>query len=127
MSARKATRSPKALSPDLDETSRRLMAYLASMGPLRGCVHDEPHYQMGRAAIERMAMMAMGTDYPPATLTAAQCADVLHFIRMSEPLQPLGWWDDPEDAPSHLVGFVIVLCVLEKSLRAGTRARGGAK
>jgi hypothetical protein len=55
-------------------------------------------------------------------LTPAQCADVVHFVRYSEPLESSNWWEDPEHAPSHWVGFVFVLKAVEESLRA----KGGA-
>jgi hypothetical protein len=125
MSAAKATRQPTAPAPDMDETSRRLLAYLASMRPLRGVadVYGDDPYQRGRALIEQMAMMVTGTDYPPATLSPSDCADVLRFVHFSEPIDPRRWWDDPKHGPSHVVGFNIVLVVLEQSLRKA-RAKG---
>jgi hypothetical protein len=74
-------------------------------------------YQNGRGLIERLAACSLGTDYPHVTLMLNQCADVLSFLANSEPLEPRGWWKEPKDGPSHLVGLQFVLETLEESVR----------
>jgi hypothetical protein len=64
-----------------------------------------------------MAMSAKDEDDPSITLSADHSAHVLHFLSCVEPLEPVVWWEDPDDSPSHLVEFVFVLRTLEKSLR----------
>jgi hypothetical protein len=127
MSARKATRRPRAHSVDeflpaigiSDNTGHRIRAFLASVRPLRGVadVECDDRYQRGRALIERMAISAKGEGKPSIVLSATHCADVLRFLHHVEPLEPQRWWEDPDDSPSHLVGFMFVLQTLEKSLR----------
>lgn len=106
-----------------DDTAPRIRAYLASMRPLLGGgAADSEEYHRGRSLIERLALSARGEDAPILALSRSQCADVLHFIWRSEPIEPAGWWEDPEDAPSHVVGFDFVLQALESSLRARGRS-----
>jgi hypothetical protein len=108
-----------------DDTAPRIRAYLASMRPLRGSegdIHYEDSYQRGRSLIERLALSAHDTDSPTLRLSAEQCADVLHFIANSEPLEPATWWRDPKEAPSHVVGFMIIVNALKDSLRSVGKA-----
>jgi hypothetical protein len=98
-----------------DDTSRRILAFLASVVPYSG--QTDAHYR-GRAVIERMAVGAAETDYPACCLTAEQCADVLHFLATVQPREPRTWWDDPKDAPSHVCGYHAVLAALSASLEA---------
>jgi hypothetical protein len=65
-----------------------------------------------------MAMSVSGDDLPSLRMSAEQVADVLHFIRDSEPLKPRGWWAEPEKGPSHIAGFVFVLDAVERNLRS---------
>jgi hypothetical protein len=64
-----------------------------------------------------MALSARGTDSPPARLSKEQCADVLLLLQVMEPVDAARWWDDPDDSPSHVCGFLAVLETLERSLR----------
>jgi hypothetical protein len=96
---------------------------LASVEPIGGRAGDvsmDARYFRGRALIERMALQARGIDYPTLRLSLGDCADVTYFVGHSVPLEPSSWWHDPKDAPSHLVGFMIVLTTVEKSLRAAS-------
>jgi hypothetical protein len=116
MSAKQSRRLPAVGYSE--DTGARIRAYLASMRPLRGVadIAEKEDCQRGRALIERMAMSAQGTDPPRLVLSAAHCADVLRYISAMEPLEPRDWWKDPEDSPSHLVGFYFVVETLAHSL-----------
>jgi hypothetical protein len=105
----------------LDSTANRLRAYLASMRPLGDSNADDDAYQRGRSLIERMAISSCEDHAPSIRLTAGQCADVLHFIRTSEPIEPRTWWQDPKNAPSHVVGFMFVLWTMQDSLSRRAR------
>lgn len=128
-STRPRSKTPKAPSvealerPDDDHTGRRLQAYLTSMRPLDGNYDRNDSYHRGRSLIEHLALSAMGTDDPTLPLTAIDCADILHFVCGSEPLEPRTWWKDPKYGPSHLVGFSFVLRAVEVSLRSGAAYR----
>jgi hypothetical protein len=111
-----STAKRKMTANALDGTANRLRAYLASMQPLRGSDGDDDIYQRGRSLIERMAISSRGDQLPSIRLTARQCADVLHFIATSEPIEPRTWWKDPENAPSHVVGFGFVLWAIHDYL-----------
>jgi hypothetical protein len=74
-------------------------------------------YKRGRALINRLAVTAQGEDSPRLRLSASDCADILRFMSFSEPTSPRTWWKDPADAPSHVVGFNMVLNAMEDSLR----------
>ncbi len=92
-----------------EHTDRRIRAYLASVRPERGSdlgANDE--YERGRAAIERLALSAHDTGDPTLQLSETQGADVLYFVRCSEPLEERTWWQDPKSGPSHLVGWTFV-------------------
>jgi len=101
-----------------DDTAPRILAYLASVRPLKGWDSSEDErYQLGRSLIVQLAMNARADDWPALRMSADQCADLLYFVRSSEPHKPAGWWKDPEHGPSHLVGFVFVLHAIEQNLR----------
>lgn len=122
MSARKVrslTLNPDPVTdrPDNDHTSRRLLAYLASVRPLVGSSDSSRSYHRGRSVIEHMALSAVEDGDPTLPLTAIDCADVLHFVCGSEPFEPRTWWKDPEHGPSHVVGFIFVLRAIEGTLR----------
>jgi hypothetical protein len=103
-----------------DDTGPRILAFLASMRPLRGAlVADGEDYQRGREVIELLAARSRDTDSPGITLSVRQCADALHFLAQIEPTDPQTWWKDPKDAPSHVCGLQMVLLALEDSLRLG--------
>jgi hypothetical protein len=111
-----AVMSAQPYSPD--DTAPRLLAYLASMRALRGAdMSEDEAYIRGRALIEAMAMSASGDEPPRVRMSAEQCADILHFIYHSEPRKPGGWWKDPAEGPSHVVGFVYVIDAVERNLR----------
>jgi hypothetical protein len=102
-----------------DRTADAVRAYLASMRPLKGCdFFDDKSYWTGRMLIERIALSAKGEDAPQLKLSVRECADVLRFIHSPAPVKRWNWWRDPPVAPSHLVGFVMVLQAIEDSLRA---------
>ena len=97
-----------------EATAGRIRAFLASMRHLRGCnVADDDHYQDGRSVIERLALSADEENRPTLGLSSAECADALNFLGRSEPREPRDWWKDPENAPSHVVGFYLTLGSLE--------------
>ncbi len=102
-----------------DETGPRIIAFLHAVRPNRGVagIGDTDEYQRGRNTIERLAWSARGCETPPLLLNHEQCADVCHFLARSEPLAPAVWYDEPADAPSHLVGLQFILEALEDSLR----------
>jgi hypothetical protein len=102
-----------------DDTAPRLRAYLANVRPLRGIadLYGNERYQSGRSLIERMALSADGEGVPTLRLTTAQCADVLHFMHFSEPVNLSYWFQEPEDAPSHLAGQAFVLEAWEVAMR----------
>lgn len=103
-----------------DRTADRLRAYLASVRPLRGVagIAESDEYQRGRALIESMALAAGRADeWPSLRLSVAQCADVLHFVYESEPVNARAWWSDPTEAPSHVCGYLMALGCVEGSLR----------
>jgi hypothetical protein len=88
------------------------------MRPLIGVdISEDKAYFCGRSLIERLALSSHEEDHPTLRLNATQCADVLVFFERSEPVEARGWWRDPEDAPSHVVGYHLVLGALESSLR----------
>jgi hypothetical protein len=101
-----------------DDTAPRIRAFLLSMRPLRGMgdVPDDDPYHRGRRVIERMADTAPGLDMPKCRLSLQDCADVMGFLALSEPVKPGTWWRDPRGSPSHLVGFQIVMQTIEKAL-----------
>jgi hypothetical protein len=99
-----------------DRTDRRIQAFLASVGPLRGLPVSEG-VNRGRSIIERMAMSADGEGDPAIRLSPQHCADVLEFLSRVEALEPKNWWTEPAESPSHLVGYQIVLQTLEANLR----------
>lgn len=106
-----------------DDTAPRIRAYLLSVRP-RNClleVSSLPSYQRGHSVIERIAATATGIGMPTVNLSARDCADVLSFINVSEPVAPRTWWYDPKESPSHLVGFCFVLQTLEAALRKAVR------
>ena len=117
-----ATSDATALPPigASDQTADRIRAFLMSVRPLQGVADIEGggRYQRGRALIERMALSAKEEEDPTIVLSPLHCADVLKFLSSVEPLEPQTWWQDPDDAPSHLVGFEFVLRTLERSLRS---------
>ena len=76
--------------------------------------------QDGRSVIERLALSADEENRPTLGLSSAECADALNFLGRSEPREPRDWWKDPENAPSHVVGFYLTLGSLEDSLRGGS-------
>ncbi|MGO9592984.1 MAG: hypothetical protein ACLQFF_12565 [Steroidobacteraceae bacterium] len=102
-----------------DNTADAVRAYLASLQPVDGCdLTDDKSYWNGRVLIERIALSAKGEDVPTLRLSVSECADVLRFIHCSQPVRRSAWWRDPPGKPSHLIGFIMVLQVLENSLRA---------
>jgi hypothetical protein len=113
----------RAARLDLDATGNRIRAYLASVRPLGGVADlgTDEFYQRGRSLIERLALSAEDDALPSLRLTAAQCADVVRFIAMSEPIEPSTWWEDPEGAPSHIAGFTLLMNAVESSLRGPGR------
>jgi hypothetical protein len=116
--SRNLSPAPAAAPFPSEATSDRIRAFLASMRPLRGSdAAGCDEYQRGRALIERLALSGFEQEPPSLRLNAAQCADVLNFLARSEPVEPRGWWRDPRDAPSHVVGHHLVLWALEDSLR----------
>jgi hypothetical protein len=108
------SKNRRGAAHDADPGSGWIRAYLASVRPLRGCADlpDSEEYQAGRSAIERLAISAHGQVSP------TECADVVNFIRNSEPVKPRSWWNEPDDEPSHLVGLHVILEAVERSLRA---------
>jgi hypothetical protein len=106
-----------------DNTDRRILAFLASMQPLSGGGGESDGFHRGRSIIERMAISAKGTEPPSIWLQTDHCADVLEFLAHVEPLEPSGWWDDPEDSPSHTVGLQFVLRTLAANLREAKEAQ----
>lgn len=127
MNARSLQKPAQAAAPTetgySDDTAPRIRSYLAHVRPLRGVagVGGSEPYQRGRSLIERLALSAHSTDDPTMRLSPLQCADVVHFVRHSEPVTPRAWWSEPADAPSHLVGLCFVLDAVETSLRDGGR------
>jgi hypothetical protein len=100
----------------MDQTGRRILAYLASVMPRDGGA-VLPDYHKGRSVIEHMALSARGDGDPTLKLSATDCANVLYFVQCSAPIEPRTWWDDPKDSPSQVVGFCTVLGVLNDNLR----------
>jgi hypothetical protein len=109
----------RAVPAYTDDTGPRIRAYLASVRPLRGVsgLGDDQRYQRGRSAIERLALSAAGEDSPTHRLSVSQCADVAYFVSSSEPLDARHWWQEPRNAPSHVVGFHMVMDAVEAALR----------
>ncbi len=115
-SRRKTVSVPSGYS---DDTGPRIQAYLAQLQPLRGIdAGDTDEYRNAISAISRLAASAAGTDSPTYQFTQEQAADVLLFMRLSEPVDPVTWWTDPKDAPSHVCGWELVLQAVEDALRA---------
>jgi hypothetical protein len=112
-------------SPDgyIDDTAPEIRAYLARVRPKRDSdLGNEDEYHRGRGLIEPLAISTEGRDGPSLRLTAAQCADIVYFIRNSEPIEPETWFTEPDDEPNHHVGYDVVMEVIERCLRA----QGGA-
>jgi hypothetical protein len=100
----------------MDQTGRRILAYLASVEPLdAGAVL--PAYHKGRSVIEHMALSARGASDPGLRLSVDDCANVLYFVQLSVPIEPRTWWEDPKGTPSQIVGFTMVVGAVEKALR----------
>jgi hypothetical protein len=127
-----------ARSEPSENTSDRIRAFLASMRLLQGSSVKEEPYD-GRAAIERIAVQCQGKGSAPpdVELNAKACADILAFLRSSEPaahftrgatgaLSRPNWWDDPADAPSHVCGLQEVLYALECHARDEQASEEGA-
>lgn len=104
-----------------DASADRLRAYLASMRPRVGVAilsdDIDKDLEHGRALVESLAQSARDTEPPALALSARDCADVLAFMASVDPIEPRTWWRDPENAPSHVCGFLILLDALERSLR----------
>jgi hypothetical protein len=109
---------PTSTCPNTDGTMYRILAFLASVRPIRGSADsaDEDYYR-GRSIIERMAISSEDTDSPTIKLTAEHCASVLQFLANVEPFEPKTWWQDSDEGPSHLVGYVFVLQTLRANLQ----------
>ncbi len=109
--------SSDLVDQDREDTAACLFAYLASVEPIDPEDLEEP-YKHARALIERLALSADAKKDPTLNVTVNECADILHFIGSSTPIKARGnWWDDPEERPSHVVGFLIALDVVERKLR----------
>lgn len=122
------TRARVAQSHEPSETTTdRIRAFLATMRPLRGsAIAGDEQYESGRSIIERVALSTEDMERPTLHLTPDQCADVLNFLSRSEPVEPEGWWRDPEDAPCHVAGLFLLLGALEDSLRGEQPQQQGA-
>ena len=114
-----------------DCTDNRLRAYLSSMARPRDIESYQDHIEeanvRGRSLIERLAIGVENDDEPRLRLTAAQVADVLSFIRCSEPVDLEGWWKDTYDGPSWVCGYYAVLKALEASLRPIAKRNASAE
>jgi hypothetical protein len=105
------------------DTGPQVLAFLASMRPMRGCdVDDDQGFHRGRALIERLALSAQEEGPPRLRFTLSQAADVMRFLGRIEPIEQRDWWNDPKDGPSHVCGYTVVLDAIEDSLRAGRRS-----
>lgn len=104
-----------------DATADRIRAYVASMRPRAGVVYlddeIEESIRRGHALVERLAQSASGEDLPTLPISLRDCADVIAFIESVDPIERRTWWSDPEHAPSHVCGFLLLLHALERSLR----------
>jgi hypothetical protein len=113
--------SGSSIGQDDEDTGACLLAYLASVESIFKSVEDEEPdgpYERGRALIQRLALSANAKGDPTLSVTVNECADILHFIGSSTPIAARGnWWDDPDERPSHVVGFLIALDVVERKLR----------
>ncbi len=110
-----------------DRTDNRIRAYLASLCRLRGVAtyrdDIEDAHRRARALIERLALSAAGSDAPALRLTPDQVADVLSLMSSLEPIEPETWWrDGPEDEPSRVCGFYLLLSALAEALRSAGSA-----
>jgi|SRR5579883_891261 len=108
-----------------DRTDNRIRAFLASMRSTRDVDYRDDIAEAnarGRSYIERLAISADGDDMPRMRLTAGEMADVLSFLRCSEPVDLKGWWSDTYDGPSWICGYHAVLGALEQSLRGESEA-----
>jgi hypothetical protein len=111
----------------VERTAARIRAFLAKVRGLRGCqLECAEHWQYARSLIERIAESADQNedDYatPPLRLSADDCACVLQFLAQIEPLEPGSWWVERHGEPSHLVGYQMILFVLQESvLKLGRR------
>jgi hypothetical protein len=98
-----------------DNTAKRLSAYLGSVRAIDDC--NGTRYARGSAAIGRLIADAYEDHHPTLELSREECADLLYFVTHSQPRDPATWWTDPEDAPSHVVGWMFALGAAEDSLR----------
>lgn len=99
-----------------DSTANRLRAFSASMQPI---VDDAIEQRIpGMLLIERLAYSAQGDNLPTLRLSIEECAELVTFIRASEPVAPRNWWKDPSDTPSQVCGFYNLLMILERNLEA---------
>jgi len=114
--------APSLYREEFDHTDLRIRAYLARVVPLEG-ISVSHEYHRGRSLIERMALSAIGDGPPRLQLCLADCADVLEFMRSSEPgVQTNIWLRDPPDAPSHQVGWRLVLDAVMSALRTHSKS-----
>lgn len=112
--------SQPSLVDDSNRTDAHLRAFLASMRPMRGAEYPSDlleRQRRGRSLIERLALSAHDDNDPELTLAPAECADVLAYLASVEPVDPEEWWQDPDDGPSHNMGWYAVIGALESSLR----------
>lgn len=103
-------------TPKCDRTSETIRAYLAAVRPFKGLTIDEEH-QRGRAIIDQMVSSSFGRRDPPSRLSAAQCADVVAFIRDVEPIKPGAFDTGFREVPNPAMGLFQILHVVERELR----------
>jgi hypothetical protein len=104
----------------IDHTMPRILAYLASVCAVEGefCrAEDQNEFSRGHALVRRMAFSAAGMDVPCVRLTVEECADVVMFLSHVEPIEPREFFKEPDDVPSHLVGYYLVLANVRNELR----------
>jgi hypothetical protein len=107
----------------------RILAYLASVRPLEGIdlrADLQKQFDRGQALVRRMAFSAEDTDHPRMLLTLSECADVVAFLEGVEPIEPREFFSDPKGAPSHQVGYYLVLSNLGSELRRHAKAGAGS-
>jgi hypothetical protein len=118
---KKTTAAPAATNPiddthPTDRTDLRIRAYLDSIVPIDDPEDGDLHSD-GLRILERLACSADGAEEPSLQLSLADCQAVLYLMQTSQPRNPSTAFIDPEDDPSHVVGYYKVLNALADGIQ----------
>ena len=114
--------NPQESHPEWDDSGRRILALLASLRHPEADADLGPRFHAGRAVLERLALSALGNhSHPKSSLSSSECLSALRYLACAELVNPIGWWRDASDGPSHVVGFQLALETIASSLELSDR------